>query len=39
MLVMFPVISVADTKLIYDYNFVGPLSIYISNKSNNKRKT
>lgn len=28
MLVVFPVIFVADTKLIYGYNFVTPLDYY-----------
>ena len=29
MLVVFPPIFVADTKIIYGYNFVAPLKLYV----------
>ena len=31
MLAVFPIIFVADTKLIYGYNFVAPLIIALNN--------
>ena len=38
MLVVFLFISVADTKLIYGYNFVAPLTIKTVNKDKKQKK-